>query len=311
MPSHIPAKIQNLHILPLSLPTVPSCPYAATHYLYLRPDAPPPDAEPTPDTARSLFLANLPIDADESTLRRLFKSLAAVTIERVEFPLAEGEVEEEDTGVVVVQGTEVPLSGRGRKRKRGQSGQVKGDGASLPRLWEGEQIRGSGGQAVVVCVDRDSADAVIKAVKRLIKQGGKAEWKGRDDLGETRYRSHHRLTYPPRALLQSRVNNYLAHFATLEAARAKMLAKQRQVPDEDGFITVTRGGRSGPARLEEAQAAQERLKEREKKRAGGDFYRFQTREGRKRKEMELKENFERDAKRVREMREKRGKLRPE
>lgn len=63
--------------------------------------------------------------------------------------------------------------------------------------------------------------------------------------------------------------------------------------------------------MEEAQAAAERLKEREKKRVGGDFYRFQTREGRKLKERELRDQFEVDRKRVQEMRERRGKIRPE
>jgi ribosomal RNA-processing protein 7 len=83
------------------------------------------------------------------------------------------------------------------------------------------------------------------------------------------------------------------------------------VPDDDGFITVTRGGRAGPARLEEAQAAAEKLKEREKKRAAGDFYRFQTREGAKLRERELKDKYEEDKKKIQSMRERRGKIRPE
>jgi ribosomal RNA-processing protein 7 len=63
--------------------------------------------------------------------------------------------------------------------------------------------------------------------------------------------------------------------------------------------------------LEEAQAAAERLKERAKKRVAGDFYRFQTREGRKLKERELKDKFEEDKEKIRNMRERRGKIRPE
>jgi ribosomal RNA-processing protein 7 len=42
-------------------------------------------------------------------------------------------------------------------------------------------------------------------------------------------------------------------FADQEASRARALARQRAEPDEDGFVTVTRGGRMGPARQEEAQ----------------------------------------------------------
>lgn len=125
------------------------------------------------------------------------------------------------------------------------------------------------------------------------------------------YRTHHTLTFPSRTALQRSVNTYLTHFTALESARSKLLSNQRQVPDEDGFVTVTRGGRAGPARMEEAQAAAERLKEREKKRVGGGFYRFQTRESRKLKERELRDQFEVDRKRMQDMRERRGKIRPE
>jgi ribosomal RNA-processing protein 7 len=125
------------------------------------------------------------------------------------------------------------------------------------------------------------------------------------------YLEHHSRTYPSRRVLQEKVNAYLSAFSALESARSRQLAKQRSVPDEDGFITVTRGGRTGPARLEEAQAAAERLKEREKKRMSGDFYRFQSREERKKRENELKRKFEEDRKRVEEMRHRGGKISPE
>jgi len=68
-------------------------------------------------------------------------------------------------------------------------------------------------------------------------------------------------------------------------------------------VTVTKGGRTGPARQEEAESAREREKEKDTKRIGGDFYRFQTREVRKAKEGELKRKFAEDQERVKKMRE--------
>lgn len=68
-------------------------------------------------------------------------------------------------------------------------------------------------------------------------------------------------------------------------------------------MTVTKGGRTGPARQEEAESAREREKEKDTKRIGGDFYRFQTREVRKAKEGELKRKFAEDQERVKKMRE--------
>jgi ribosomal RNA-processing protein 7 len=92
-------------------------------------------------------------------------------------------------------------------------------------------------------------------------------------------------------------------YTRAEGARAKLLARQRQEPDEDGFIMVTRGGRVGPARQEDAQRAAE------KQRAKGelkDFYRWQLREERKAKEKELVRKFEEDTKKIGEMKRVRG-----
>ena len=96
----------------------------------------------------------------------------------------------------------------------------------------------------------------------------------------------------------------MATFAAQEAARARLLARQRQEPDEEGFITVTRGGRAGPARQEEAQEKAE--KQREKQKGLEDFYRFQTREKRKEKAGELLRRFQDDRHKLQGMRERRG-----
>lgn len=85
------------------------------------------------------------------------------------------------------------------------------------------------------------------------------------------------------------------------------------MPDEDGFVTVTRGGRVGPARKADAESKRVEMEEKERKKREemGDFYRFQTRERRKAEQGELVKRFEEDRKRVEAMKEKRGKFRPE
>lgn len=96
----------------------------------------------------------------------------------------------------------------------------------------------------------------------------------------------------------------MSAFAAQEAARTRLLARQRQEPDEDGFVTVTRGGRSGPQRHEEAQ---EKAEKQQKKQKGlEDFYRFQTREKRKEKAGELVRRFQDDRHKLKEMKERRG-----
>lgn len=124
----------------------------------------------------------------------------------------------------------------------------------------------------------------------------------------TGYLTHHKLRYPAAAVLQANVDAYMVHFADQEAARAKLLARQRAVPDEDGFVTVVRGGRAGPARQEEAQEKAE--KQKEKSVGKEDFYRFQMREKRKERAGELLKGFEEDRRKVDEMRKRRNKFKP-
>ena len=128
-------------------------------------------------------------------------------------------------------------------------------------------------------------------------------------LCRTGYQTHYTLTFPPKPILQKSINAYLSAFTRAKTARNRLRARQRAVPDEDGFITVVRGGRTGPARLEEAEATKEKLEERKKKRgAKEDFYRFQVREKRKEREGELRRKFEQDRRKVAEMRERRGRV---
>jgi ribosomal RNA-processing protein 7 len=86
-------------------------------------------------------------------------------------------------------------------------------------------------------------------------------------------------------------------FNEQEAENARALARRRQEPDEDGFITVVRGGRVAPARQEEAAAL---AKKKEEKETPKNFYRFQTREVRKEKHQQLLAKFEMDKKKVAE-----------
>ena len=96
-------------------------------------------------------------------------------------------------------------------------------------------------------------------------------------------------------------------FASKEASEARSRARQRQEPDADGFITVTRGGRTNPVRQEVAQEQAEKQKDKQK--GLEDFYRFQSREKRKQRAGELIRKFEEDKEKIRKMRERRGRFR--
>jgi ribosomal RNA-processing protein 7 len=306
----IPQSISGFTVLPLTLPAIKSLPTSTptTHFLYIRPHAP---SNPSATTEQSLFISNLPIDATETSIRTLFaEQLGGSRVASVEF----------DSSVPAAQvvkrwKTENSGENRGKKRKRDEDvvaeGVLEDEQSALPKTWD-KELRRSGGCAVVVFVDRPSAQGAMKAVERAARKGIELKWAGEDALGLQRYKTHHTLTFPSRDALQASINAYLTQFNRTELARNRIRSKQRSVPDEDGFVTVVRGGRAGPARLEEAEAKKQELEERQKKKgAKEDFYRFQVREKRKEKENELKRNFEEDRRRVQEMRARRGKLVPQ
>ncbi|KAF1955422.1 hypothetical protein CC80DRAFT_94931 [Byssothecium circinans] len=321
----VPTKAGTFTILPLTLPKLPGLPDAyaeAKHYLYIQPHAP---AQPTRSTARSLFLANIPIDATETNIRALFSTqLGGAKVEGVDF---ESEIPRQPVHKRW-KGGAPPGAKAGVKRKREEEekkgkgrednvsvaeGVVEDEKSALPRTWSGG-VREGGSCAVVVFVDRGSMVGAWKEVRRVVKEGGEVRWKGGEGVGVERYKSHAALRYPNAALLNSTTTAYLEQFDAVQNLRNRILAKSRSVPDEDGFITVTRGGgRTAPAaRLEQAEQKREELEERKKKSGiNNDFYRFQNREKRKEEEGRLRRGFEKDRRRVQEMRERRGRVVPE
>ncbi|KAK3115917.1 hypothetical protein LTR53_004248 [Teratosphaeriaceae sp. CCFEE 6253] len=304
----VPTLVQDFTVLPLTIPPVTAYPHEATHYLYLRANAP---RLPTEDTPRELFLVNVPVDATETHLRVLFaEQLGGGRVESVAF---------EGTKIGKAKGITAPVTAtRGKKRKRGAK--VDGEGSTsevgqLPEVWDRELQR-SGGTAVVLFVDKLSADMALKEARRAVKSGRKIIWgagvEGRvAPLGSARYLSHHKLRYPDPASLQQSVDNFMTAFSANEAARAKELAHVRSVPDADGFVTVTRGARVAKDQDDDEKKDDGVARRKEKKKVGEDFYRFQVREKRKEVQKDLVRGFEEDRRRVEEMRRRRGRVRPE
>lgn len=309
MPSKasVATTVNDFTVLPLHLPPTASFAKQTTHYLYLRANAP---KVPSEDTPREVFLVNVPVDATETHLRSLFADqLGGARTENVAFE-----------GARVGKGITAPVAPakKGKKRKRGiteDGEEVAEEVGQLPAVSDREMHR-SGGTATVTFVDKASADLALKRARRAVKEGSKIVWDlGVDDrispLGLARYQAHHKLRYPDPAALQQSVDDFMTAFAAAETSRTKSLTRQRSLPDADGFITVTRGGRTGPAREEEVKAQDEELKKRDKNRVKEDFYRFQVREKRKAEQQDLVKGYEEDRRRVEEMRRRKGKVRPE
>lgn len=301
----IPHEIAGYTILPLQFPKTPVFPAPATHYLYLRPHEP---RLPDPDSPRSLFLVNIPIDTTETHLRHLFGTqLSAGRVERVEF---ENIPTKKNAGQILTQGNVA----KSKKRKRVTADELQNqlDDIELPPTYD-RQLQKSGAHAVVVFADKPSMEASMKAAVKAAKRDVKIIWgDGIEDrippLGLARYVGHDLYRYPDRKELLRTVNDYMTIFTQVAEVRKKEQSRAVQEPDEDGFITVSHGPKLNSVAREEEY---KEMVEKQKKKAEGfeDFYRFQSREKRKEKQNDLLKRFDEDKKKLDDLKKRKGKIR--
>ncbi|OLL24101.1 Ribosomal RNA-processing protein 7 [Neolecta irregularis DAH-3] len=165
------------------------------------------------------------------------------------------------------------------------------------------ELHKSGSSAHITFLDSEGLDVALSNIKK-----GRKSIKKWDEglkvpsLGVERYRRLHILSRPSHTDLQQMVDNYMSSFNNQESSTAIALRKSRNFPDEDGFITVVRGAKMGAVRMEEAELAKEKAKGKGELK---DFYRFQTREEKKNKSLEIRKRFEEDKKKVAEMKTRR------
>ncbi|KAI0206793.1 ribosomal RNA-processing protein 7-domain-containing protein [Astrocystis sublimbata] len=304
---------EQFSTLPISIPPLPSYPVRATHYLYLRRNAP---KIATPDDSRSLYLANIPADSTEAHFRAVFAHLVgAGRFEGVSF-----EQDKADAKLSHEPAQAERLAKHHKKRKREDEElqhKEEEDAAKLPDTWS-RPLHRSGSSAVALLADEKSVDLVLKAVKKLHKSKKYPTWgegvkDGVPAFGAQWLKAHNKLSYPGNDVVQAVVDAYFVVFNRKEEEAHQLAKRLRNEPDEDGFVMVTRGGRSAPARRDEAEEAKQRMldKQQKKKDETQDFYRFQMRERRKAEQMDLLKKFDEDRKKVQAMKERRGRFRPD
>ena len=292
-----PISVNDYTILALTCPLSNSLQKKATHYIYLRQHEP---KVSTPTSDREIFAVNTPVDATESHIRTIFANqLGGARVETVTFEDSRSKTSKHTPQVA------------GKKRKRSQSSS-QATLATLPDAWNRE-IHPSGASAIITLVDPASMELALREARKAAKARKELNWPLSSEarsapLGSARYNAHHDLRYPDATALQASIDVFMTSFANKESERSRLLARQRQEPDEDGFVTVVRGGRAGPAR--QAEAEEKLLRQNEKQKGKEDFYRFQMRDKRKERANVLLKGFEEDRKRVMEMKKMRNKFRP-
>ncbi|KAG6037770.1 hypothetical protein E4U41_004751 [Claviceps citrina] len=301
-------------ILPIRMPSMPSFPCSAIHEVRVRRNAP---KIPTADDARSLFLKNIPSDSTEPHFRAVFTSLVGAG--RFETILFDDGAKTVPLPVDPAQA--IKVEGFARKRKmldvEAEERRREEEQSQLPQLWT-RQLHRSSSTAVVLLADEKSAQLVLRAIAKVHKTNKYPVW-GENladevpPLGSPWIAAHLQLSRADKAATQKAVHAFFNAFNRREKEAVELAKRLRNEPDEDGFVTVTRGGRAAPASRSEAEEAKQRMVERAAKKTSDlkNFYRFQLREERKKEQAALLQRFQDDRRKVAAMRAKRGQFKPE
>lgn len=300
-------------VLPISMPPVASYPCTAIHEVRVRRNAP---KIPTANDSRSLFLKNIPADSTEPHFRAVFANLVgAGRFETITFD------DGAKTAFQVDPAQATKMTAMARKRKRQEvemeEREREEEEARLPETWT-RRLQQSSSTAIVLLADDKSVQLVLKAIAKAHKSKKYPVW-GENladevpSLGPTWISSHLQLSRVDKTATQKAVHAFFNAFNRKEKDAVEMAKRLRNEPDDDGFVTITRGGRAAPASRNEAEEARRKMVEREKKKTSEtrDFYRFQLRERRKAEQTQLLRRFDEDRRKVNAMREKRGKFKPE
>ncbi|PIA17622.1 hypothetical protein COEREDRAFT_71423 [Coemansia reversa NRRL 1564] len=247
----------------------------ATHYLYFRQHSTTKEDMLRP-TDRTIFMANLPADATERDIRRLFQGVARVA--RVIFNGAVGQ----DPVV------------RSQLLVSGSTAHIV-----LLEVEELDSVLSMKAGTIRQWPARDAEDVTDP----------------REYRGLARYIYEHRAARPPADMLRSEVDGFMSKFEEARYERERMVAQQHNTADADGFVTVVRRGRhtknsDGTGSVVAASVAEARAAgEKKTEVVFGNMYRFQMRERKTDQLAELRQKFEEDKERIARMRQAR-KFRP-
>ena len=273
------------------------------HYIYVKAYEP---KIPDEESSRALFLVNIPVTTTQTHLKQLFsEQMPAGHVQNVHFA---SNVQSTSSQSLIATTRTKPEPTVLGKRKRSQLSSTEYEAKlmdlSLPDI-QPTRLHATGSTAIVIFLDRTSRDHALRACRKAAKSSSNLIWQDEPLLGVKRYQAQKELTFPPRADLLRCVDKYMTTYAAMEESRSRESAKKRAEPDEDGFVTVTRGSK-GVVKQDEADEIKARLEEKKKKEKGlADFYRFQLREKRRDEQGQLVRQFENDRRKVNEMRSRR------
>ncbi|XP_058941517.2 ribosomal RNA-processing protein 7 homolog A-like [Pocillopora verrucosa] len=242
--------------------------YCSYHYLYFK-NHTTRDEDTTKPPNKTLFVVNIPPYCTKGSLKRLFSSCGAIK------------------EVFLVK----------------QPGSTERDAASLvipPDSVKGFKV------GYIVFKKSSSLSAALNLDKSTVRV--LSTEKSPVVTGVNKWIEEYHLQYPDTKKLQLEVDEFMAKFDEDREKTEREEAESRNQADDEGWVTVGRGGRNPAAPRLDVTELRER-KKRKKKQALLNFYQFQQRETRREHIAHLRKKFDDDKKRIAEMKSAR-KFRP-
>ncbi|KAJ2580445.1 hypothetical protein GGH95_002590 [Coemansia sp. RSA 1836] len=276
---------------------------ASTHYLYFKQHTSKRE-DPLLPSSRTIYISNIPADATERDVRRVFQGVARVA--RVVFHAAVGQDAVKVAAATARAVSELSSSGKKSEKKKSEkakSEKAKAEDVNAPLA----PLLTSGGSAHVVLLE----DAELSAV--LAMKAGVREWAiENSSLGLARYMQDYSAARPAADTVRADVDAFMARFEEAQYERDRMLAQQQNVADADGFIPVVRRARGG--KNTDGTASVTAMSIDEAREAGAarkdpatfsNLYRFQARERKRDQLADLRRKFEEDKEKIARMRQAR------
>ncbi|OMH82985.1 Ribosomal RNA-processing protein-like protein [Zancudomyces culisetae] len=282
---------------------------------------------------RTLFVYNLPVYSTKKDVEMVFRKLAGVKVVEVFF-----------NGIIGVDGInnegekwkilenlkakEKEAANASGKRRRGKrdAGKNKTEGGVDSK---GIQRIESGSTAHVVLAKTEDIEKVLCSVmdeKRI-----PVVWRAEDGKdveeyrGIQRYKFEYQKIRPELDTVQKEVDLFMQKFEAAEYEREKAISAQRNVPDEDGFVTVSYSNKNRKGAFDSMgganadismvtgssmtvtgnKALSEKLAAKKKKMEHATFYRWQQRENKKQEINDLRKKFEDDKAKIEQLKAKR------
>ncbi|KAI8871941.1 hypothetical protein GQ42DRAFT_103060, partial [Ramicandelaber brevisporus] len=164
----------------------------------------------------------------------------------------------------------------------------------------------SGSSAHIVFLESESVDRIVNGNCDLAAQGYKEFQDGSiPDTGISMWLAEYRSARPATELLQRDADTAIKAYNEAVAEQQRQLAEVAAEPDDDGFTLVTRRGTGGATKHGTVTDASGTTKKAKKKKELDNFYRFQVRESKREKLVQLRSKFEEDKKRIAALKESR------